>query len=63
VYFILAVPLLVFAVVYPTAGIATALSFIVGVGDATAQSGIFVSFVSCDSARAYIQSTCSPMIT
>ena len=37
----LAVPLLVFAIIYPTAGVAFALSFIVGIGDATAQSGIF----------------------
>jgi len=38
---ILAVPLLVFAIIYPTRGVATALSFIVGIGDSTAQSGIF----------------------
>lgn len=36
-----AVPLLVFAIIYPTRGVATALSFIVGTGDSTAQSGIF----------------------
>jgi len=36
-----AVPLLVFAIIYPTRGVATALSFIVGIGDSTAQSGIF----------------------
>eukprot|EP00984_Skeletonema_dohrnii_P022518 scaffold11644_cov72-Skeletonema_dohrnii-CCMP3373.AAC.1 len=36
-----AVPLLVFAIIYPTIGVATALSFIVGIGDALAQSGIF----------------------
>ena len=34
-------PLLVFALIYPTRGVATALSFIVGIGDATSQSGIF----------------------
>jgi hypothetical protein len=33
----------VFAIIYPTIGVATALSFIVGIGDAMAQSGIFVS--------------------
>jgi hypothetical protein len=31
----------VFAIIYPTRGVATALSFIVGIGDSTAQSGIF----------------------
>ncbi len=38
---LLALPLLVFAIIYPTPGAAIALSFIVGIGDATAQSGIF----------------------
>ena len=37
----LAVPLLVFAIIYPTPGAAMALSSLVGIGDATAQSGIF----------------------
>jgi hypothetical protein len=36
-----ALPLLVLAIIYPTPGVAFALSFIVGIGDATAQSGIF----------------------
>jgi len=39
--FYVALPLLVFAIIYPTPGSAIALSFIVGIGDATAQSGIF----------------------
>ena len=37
----LAVPLLVFALIIPTSTVAIVLSFIVGIGDATAQSGIF----------------------
>ena len=37
----LALPLLVFAIIYPTPGAAMALSFIAGIGDATAFSGIF----------------------
>ena len=39
--FYVALPLLVFAIIYPTPGSAMVLSFIVGIGDATAQSGIF----------------------
>jgi len=35
------VALFVFAVIYPTPGVAGALAFIAGVGDATAQSGIW----------------------
>lgn len=37
----LAIPLLVFAIIYPTKGVATVLSAIVGIGDSMAQSGIF----------------------
>ncbi len=39
--YILAVALFVFAIIYPTPGVASALSFIAGIGDATAQSGIW----------------------
>ena len=38
---LLAIPLLVFAIIYPTKGLATVLSAIVGIGDSMAQSGIF----------------------
>ena len=37
----LVIPLLVFAIIYPTKGVATVLSAIVGIGDSMAQSGIF----------------------
>jgi hypothetical protein len=40
-FFFEGLPLLIFAIIYPTQLQATVLSFIVGIGDSLAQSGIF----------------------
>lgn len=44
-FFLVALSLLVYAVSVPSVGVAIALGYVMGIGDATAQSGIYVSYV------------------
>lgn len=44
-FFLVALSLLVFAVSVPPVGVAIAMGYVMGIGDATAQSGIYVSYV------------------
>lgn len=55
-----AVPLLLFALIYPSKGLATALTCIVGIGDATTQSGVYVSVDVCLYHRCVASPTLSP---
>lgn len=47
-FFLVALSLLVYAVSVPSVGVAIAMGYVMGIGDATAQSGIYVSCV-CES--------------
>ena len=42
-FFLVALSLLVYAVSVPSVGVAIAMGYVMGIGDATAQSGIYVS--------------------
>ena len=46
-FFLVALSLLVYAVSVPSVGVAIAMGYVMGIGDATAQSGIYVSCCSC----------------
>ena len=43
-FFLVALSLLVYAVSVPSVGVAIAMGYVMGIGDATAQSGIYVSY-------------------